>query len=99
MSKDWPPQGGGAESGAMALKKKLSPAQRKLVGLLRDGHRLWWFGDNGPEIDGRPFWPQKRMVRTLLGQGVLRWKPYLNETQRQCGFRELELAPHDQTTR
>ena len=77
-------------------KKQLSIAQQAVVWKLRDGIRLWWFGDNGPEFNGIPFWPQKKTVRILLEKGVLRWKPYANESQKQCGHRELELVPENQ---
>ena len=70
------------------MTRRLSAAQA-LVVRMRAGDRLWWFGDSGPEIDGRSFWPQKRTVRVLLRSGVLAWAPPANETQRRCGIREL----------
>jgi hypothetical protein len=74
---------------------KLTKTQARLVDLMRDGGRLCWFGDNGPELTGHPFWPQMRTVRALLEAGVLRWKPYENDTQKECGIRELELIDFD----
>ena len=71
---------------------RLTRAQQQVVDALRAGQRLMWFGDNGPEMEGRPFWPQKRTVRTLIERGVLRWKEYANDTHRECGICELELT-------
>ena len=70
----------------------MTSAQQQVIDDLRAGRRLWWFGDNGPEMSGRPFWPQKRTVRAMLKSGLLRWKPYANATQRQCGICELEAT-------
>ena len=71
----------------------MSTAQQQVLDDLRNGRRLWWFGDNGPEMSGRPFWPQKRTVRAMLRDGLLRWKPYNNKTQEECGICELEAIP------
>lgn len=70
-----------------------SSAQTKVIGDLRSGRRLWWFGDAGPEMEGRPFWPQKRTVRAMLRAGRLVWRPVQNEAQRLCGIRQLAEAP------
>lgn len=67
-------------------------AQRLLLDRMSSGRRLWWFGDNGPEIEGHPFWPQKRTVRAMIRAGLLRWKPWANSTQRDAGVCELEQA-------
>lgn len=64
----------------------MTKTQTKLVTLMRSGLRLVWHGDSGPELEGHPFWPQKRTVRALLRSGVLKWGEPLNETQRQCGI-------------
>jgi hypothetical protein len=66
--------------------------RRLLIERMKQGRRLFWFGDNGPELDGFPFWPDKKTVRGLLAEGILRWGEYLNETQKQCGICELVLA-------
>ena len=70
----------------------MNKTQTKLLGLMRAGHKLWWFGDNGPELTGHPFWPHKRTVRQLIAAGVLRWRAPLNQTQAACGIGELEEA-------
>jgi hypothetical protein len=57
---------------------------------MRAGHRLWWHGDDGPEIEG--YWPQKRTVRAMLKAGLLRWRPWANDTQRKCGICEIEAV-------
>lgn len=36
--------------------------------------------------------PQERTVDILLDKGLLRWKPYKNDTQCDCGIREMELT-------
>lgn len=74
------------------MSKKLTATQVRLVTLMRDGRRLMWFGDNGPELDGTPSWPQKRTVRDLLKRGVLEWGDYLNDTQRECGICPIVLT-------
>lgn len=50
----------------------MTTAQREILRRLRAGESLWWFGDAGPEISGRPGWPLKATVRALLAAGVLR---------------------------
>ena len=70
----------------------MTPTQKRVIADLRSGRRLIWWGDTGPEMSDRPFWPQKRTVRAMLRDGLLRWKPWKNETQRQLGIRELELV-------
>ncbi len=72
--------------------KRLTRTQRHLIERMQTGHRLWWYGDNGPELMGFLCWPQKRTVRALLRAGVLRWKPILNKRHRDSGTCELELA-------
>jgi hypothetical protein len=52
---------------------------------------MWW-GDAGPELDGFPFWPQKRTVRSLIRDGVLKWSPPHNRTQDECGIYPIVLA-------
>lgn len=83
----------------------MTKTQRRVVEMLQQGCRLWWHGDMGPEMDdapwvdgmptieGIPCWPQKRTVRALIRDGVLRWMEYKNEVQKQAGTRELELNP------
>lgn len=68
----------------------MNKAQERVLNDLKSGCRLWWFGDSGPEMSDRSFWPQKRTVRAMLRDGLLAWRPYQNETQRECGIRELE---------
>ncbi len=80
-----------------------SEAQAEVVRRMRAGETLMWFGDSGPEISGRPLWPQKRTVRAMLKNGTLKWGEYNNETQRRCGIRPLllnvrPLAPADTQT-
>lgn len=73
----------------------MTSAQKRVLDLLGKGERLWWFGDSGPEMSGHPFWPQKRTVRAMLRDGLLRWKEYQNESQRQAGFCELKMVEED----
>lgn len=68
----------------------MTETQKRILDLLRAGHRLVWFGARGPEMSGFPAWPQKRTVRAMVRDGLLRWKPWANEAQKQCGIRELE---------
>jgi hypothetical protein len=68
----------------------MSPTQKQVLDDLRNGCRLWWFGDNGPEMTGKPFWPQKRTVRAMLRDGLLRWKPWASDADKKCGKCELE---------
>ena len=70
----------------------LSKTQRQLVELMQQGRRLMWFGDNGPELDGVPFWPQKNTVRSLIRRGVLEWAPAFNRTQEQAGIFPVVLT-------
>ena len=71
---------------------KLSTTQQKLVELMQQGHTLMWFGDNGPELEGTPFWPQKGTVRSLLRRGVLEWGKPNSRTQEQAGIVPVVLA-------
>ena len=71
---------------------KLRGARLRLVELMRAGHRLMWWGDSGPELDGFPFWPQKRTVRSLIRDDVLEWAPANNRTQDECGIRPVVLT-------
>lgn len=70
----------------------MTPAQKRVVDELRAGSNLFWFGDYGPQMSGHNCWPQKRTVRAMIRDGVLRWKEYANESQRECGICELELV-------
>lgn len=70
----------------------MTKAQRTLVQRMKAGCTLMWYGDNGPELDDFPHWPQKRTVRALLKSGVLKWCDYLNQTHRECGIRGIVLA-------
>jgi hypothetical protein len=75
----------------------MTKAQKRLVDQIRDGCRLWWCGDNGPELNGTDVEeslrrPQKRVVRALLGDKTLRWKEYANDGHRECGICEIEVA-------
>ena len=70
----------------------MTRTQERLVSLMRKGHRLWWYGDNGPELEEFSFWPQKRTVRALLSQGILEWAEYANKNQREAGICEIQLA-------
>ncbi len=65
---------------------------KKLIQEMCAGAKLWWFGDAGPELSTRPFWPQKRTVLAALKAGLLRWRPFKNQTQLECGICELELT-------
>ena len=69
-----------------------TPAEKKLLAEMQGGKRLMWFGDNGPELEGHPFWPQKRIVRKLLRDGVLRWGEPLNKTQDEFGICPIVLT-------
>ena len=71
---------------------KLSTTQQKLVQLMQQGHKLMWFGDNGPELEGTPFWPQKGTVRSLIRRGVLEWGPANNRTQEGAGIFPVVLT-------
>lgn len=71
---------------------RLTATQRELLMLMAAGSRLMWFGDAGPELSGRPLWPQKRTVRALIRAGFLRWGDYLNESQRMTGIVPVELT-------
>lgn len=64
---------------------------------MKAGARLCWYGDNGPELGGFPFWPQKRTVRALLQSGHLKWKDYLTPTHRECGICEIGLGGGSET--
>ena len=70
----------------------LSKTQRQLVALMQRGYKLMWFGDNGPELEGTPFWPQKGTVRSLIRRGVLEWGKPLNRTQAEAGIFPLVLT-------
>ena len=70
----------------------LSGAMREVIERMKRGETLMWFGDNGPEISGRPMWPKKRTVRAMVSRGLLVWGEAFNETQRQCGIFPLLLA-------
>lgn len=70
----------------------MTTTQQLILDDLRSGRRLFWFGDSGPEMSNRHRWPQKRTVRAMLRDGLLRWKPYANATQQECGICELEEA-------
>lgn len=70
----------------------MSATQQEVVRRLQAGEILNWFGDAGPEISGRPFWPQKRTVRAMIKAGILKWGEYRNEIQRQCGIRPVILS-------
>jgi hypothetical protein len=71
---------------------KLTPTQQRLIDLMQRGHKLTWWGDNGPELEGTPFWPQKGTVRALIRRGVLKWGPANNRTQEQAGIFPVVLT-------
>jgi hypothetical protein len=71
---------------------KLSPTQQRLIELMREGRRLMWWGDNGPELEGTPFWPQKSTVRSLIRREVLRMLPPLNTAHQVCGIYPVVLT-------
>jgi len=71
---------------------KLTPTQQRLVDLMQRGHKLMWWGDNGPELEGFPHWPQARTVRALICGGVLRMGPALNRLQEECGIFPVVLS-------
>ncbi len=79
------------------MSKQLSKSQKRIIEAMRAGQRLWrfGFGERAFEMQGFPesrcFRPQSRTVDILLDEGLLRWKPYRNATQIECGIRELEL--------
>jgi hypothetical protein len=75
-----------------ARNRTISKTQRRLLDRMSTGLRLGWFGDNGPELERHPFWPQKRTVRAMLAAGLLRWKPWENATQRAAGICFLEAV-------
>lgn len=66
---------------------KITATMRKVLRLLLLGRRLLWYGDNGPQMVGCPFWPQKRTVRAMLKGGLLVWAPKTLECD--WGIREL----------
>lgn len=70
----------------------MTPTMQRVLDDLRDGRVLWWYGDDGPEMSGRPFWPQRRTVRAMLKRGLLRWKPWRNEGDKMAGVCELEAT-------
>lgn len=76
------------------MSQKLTKAQKRVIEALRGDMKLWIFGDKGLEMQGLPetrcWYPQWRTVNILLEKGLLQWKPYKNETQCECGIRELE---------
>ena len=76
----------------MTTKTKLRGARLRLVELMRRGYTLLWWGDNGPELDGFPFWPQRRTVRSLIRDGVLKRGPANNRTQDECGIYPIVLT-------
>ena len=73
----------------------MSGTQKRIVEMLRAGKRLMWFGDNGPEMEGVPFWPQKRTVRAMIRDGVLMWGEPLNEMHKTCGIYPVVLTAVD----
>ena len=75
------------------LVRRLPTAQQEVIDRLTRGEYLMWH-PMGPEISGRPFWPQKRTVLAMLRDGLLVWGDYHNETQKQCGMRPLKLPPN-----
>jgi hypothetical protein len=77
----------------MSASTTLTSAQRLVLERMRRGHALFWFGGNGPEMNGFPFWPQKATVRALLRRGLLRWGKSLNQSQADVGICPLELVP------
>jgi len=77
------------------LVRRLPSAQKEVIDRLKNGETLMWNGYAGPEISGRPFWPQRRTVRAMLRDGLLVWGDYHNETQKQCGDRPLILPPNN----
>lgn len=76
----------------MSKPRALTPAQRRVVEFMLAGRELTWFGDNGPEMRGYPFWPQKRTVRAMLRDGWLKWGDWRNDSQREAGICPLELT-------
>ena len=74
------------------LLRGLRGDQRLVIERMIAGHRLMWWGDNGPEMSGFDFWPQKRTVRALIRAGSLKWGNAYNKTQEECGIYPLELA-------
>jgi len=80
------------------MTTKLLGARLRLVELMRAGHRLMWCGDHGPELEGCDNWPQKRTVRSLIRDGVLKWSPPHNRTQDECGIYPIVLAEEWKTS-
>ncbi len=78
------------------MSKKLTKAQKRLIEAMRAGYSLWLWGDSGFGLAGLPqcglYNPREQTVEILLKRGLLIWKPYRNDTQRECGMRELELT-------
>lgn len=74
------------------MNHRITKAQKRVIEDMRAGRRLWSFGDNGLQIEGRSISPRPQTVSILLKKGLLCWKPYANPTQHECGIRELELA-------
>lgn len=74
-------------------------AQREVIERMQRGETLMWHGNAGPQISGRPFWPQKRTVRAMLRDGLLVWGRHFNESQKRLGICPLILSPNDQDQR
>lgn len=89
LSAEW-----GADSQQRMVRRR-SPAMREVIERLKRGETLMWYGMAGPEISGRPFWPQARTVRAMLRDGLLVWGEWKNDTQKDCGIRALVLPPND----
>jgi hypothetical protein len=69
----------------------LSEPQRLVIDRMLVGATMMW-GKDGPEMQGFPFWPQKRTVLSLIKKGFLRFGDPHNETQRECGVYPVELV-------
>jgi hypothetical protein len=69
----------------------LTKTQQELVDLMQRGRKLMW-SDNGPELEGYQFWPDKRTVLALIRKGVLEWGPPNNRTQEQAGIVPVVLT-------
>ena len=72
-------------------RPELRGARRRLVELMRGGRRLMWFGEL-PCLEGFRDWPQKRTVRSLVRDGMLKCGEPLNRTQSECGIYPVTLT-------
>jgi len=94
MQRSWPRVGSGLRLVRRDGGRMKPTAQREVIERMQRGETLMWHGNAGPQISGRPFWPQKRTVRAMLRAGLLVWGRHFNETQKELGICPLILSPN-----